>query len=58
MTTLKKIHILLSKKSFEELRDLERNIDPNQVYGPYHLPDTYEKYLKNEEKNPTMALFG
>ena len=59
---MKKIHVLLSKKSFEELRNIKREIGLDaykvECFDINSLPETYEEYLKQEEANPTMALFG
>lgn len=57
----KKIHVLLSRESFEELKNLKKELFPEDYkvklqFGDY--PDTYEEYLKQEEIKPTMALFG
>lgn len=51
-TQKKIIHILLSKKSYEELRELDK-----KLFGKTDKP-TYDEYLKQEKIKPTMALFG
>jgi len=48
----KVIHILLSEKSWNELRDLDI-----RLFGTSERV-SYSEYLKQEEIKPTMALFG
>ena len=50
----KKIHILLSRESFEELENMKIKLN----LLPDYKRKTYEDYLKKEKENPTMALFG
>lgn len=50
----KEIHILLTKEQFEELEDLRAEL--NFILGIKRK--TYEEYLEEEKKNPSMALFG
>lgn len=54
----KEIHILLSRKSWQEISTLKENLNKD-------LPDflkqkviTYEEYLEQEKQNPSMALLG
>lgn len=47
----KKIHILISRESFEELKEIRKEIDKD-------YNETYEEYLEREKKNPSYALFG
>ena len=49
---MKKIHILLSEESYEELRQLDI-----KLFGKTDKP-SFEEYLKKEKEKPTMALFG
>lgn len=49
---MKKIHLIMSRESFEELQKLKAEIYPN------HKIRTYEEYLKDEELNPSYCLFG
>ena len=46
------IHILLTRKEWEELEQLWKDLKLP------HEERSYEQYLADEEKNPTMALFG
>ena len=57
----KKIHILLSRESWEELEEIKKKIitkDLEDVFGKRDNPKTYEEYLEREKKNPSMALLG
>ena len=47
----KKIHLLLSKEAWEDLQKIKRKV------GIYDCK-SYDMYLKEQKKNPTMALFG
>ncbi len=56
---MKKIHILLTRKQWQELKDLKKELKVNCIVKEEGtLLDTYEEYLEKEEKKPTMALFG
>ena len=58
---MKPIHILLSKKGFEELRDLKKKLKLDEYVVEFdcnNLPETYEEYLKQEESNPTIGYLG
>lgn len=50
----------MSKKSFDELKKLEKQLDvknlPDGIKGN-PLPNTYEEYLENQKKNPTYSYF-
>ena len=56
---MKKVHIILSRKQWEELQEIKKK---SIVYDTFHKedlpPKTYEEYLEQEKRNPTMALFG
>jgi len=49
----KEIEIILSRKSFEELKRLEKQIDLEN-----REPESYEQYLEKCKKNPIKARFG
>ncbi len=57
--TGKHIHILLPKKSWEELKELKKElglVDCDwEVEARKDDPKTYEEYIKKEKINPTMA---
>ena len=55
---MKKVHIQLSKKSFEELMKLNRKINKDTQDQFKVKIYSYKEYLKREKENPTMALFG
>jgi hypothetical protein len=59
---MKKIHILLSRESFNDLKKIKKEVFVECKFiiceDEKSLPDTYEEYLKQEEIKPTMALFG
>lgn len=48
---MKKIRIILSKKQFEEIQEIQKDMGIKTT-------QTYEKYLEEEKKNPTECLFG
>ncbi len=58
----KKIILLLSRKSFNELREIELKVLEGMPEilkeDKDWLPDTYEEYLKREKEHPTNVLFG
>lgn len=54
----KHIHILLDEKAWNELqeiRDKYNLINIDFDIETKNMPKTYKEYLKEEEKNPTMA---
>lgn len=55
----KKIHILLSKESWEELEALKKKLGfvdcQWEVESRKDDPKSYEEYLEKEKLNPTMA---
>lgn len=54
----KEIHILLSRKSWEELDALKKGLNlPDCIKSKEELeePKTYEEYLAKEKINPTLA---
>ena len=57
---MEKIHILLSKKEWQELKDLKDKLGLTKIiaYSPNNICETYEDYLEEEKKKPTMALVG
>lgn len=50
----KEIHMILSREGFEELKKLHLKLSID--YKPKFR--TYEEYLEEEKKNPTMVLFS
>ena len=58
---MKKIHIILSEKDFNELKEIKLDVEkdmPEFLKSKHRLPDTYKEYVEQEKKKPTMALFG
>jgi len=49
---MKEVHITLSRESWEELESIKKKV------GLDYKPKSYEEYLEDEKKKPTMALFG
>ena len=47
----KKVHILLSRNSWEQLEGVKRKVNL-----PGDKPKSYEEYLEDEKLNPTMVL--
>lgn len=53
MTEKKKIHVLISREGFEEIEDMKDKL------GVREEPrKTYEEYLEEQKRNPTMAYHG
>jgi len=48
----KQIHVLLKKESWEELEALKKKLGLENLDNH---PKTYEEYLAEEERHPTMA---
>lgn len=54
---MKKVQLILNRESWEELRDMKNSLNIPDFMKSKEL-ETYEEYLEEEKKNPTMALFG